>query len=350
MANILRRAFPAFPVAQLGPNPVNGRKAVPGGAPVAFSAQVAGLQQGKVAMLNAQTLQSGFRAAYFIDEIRINAFTSVYTTSGLASNLYSGLSKLISAKFDTGKFAFSKNAVPIGMYAPYFSTCEFGVIAAGGTSALTGSVRGFCNVRWPLPKPLFMPAGDVVQAYVEFASGSLFGGELTATVQVTYIGRLVAPGFNANKRQIPWVSYMQTDALDGSAAGATFKSSSREFENPFSTDLHVQRFTGRTYAVSSAINQNFAIERPYTNQLFSTSEPYFEVRIDDSLGYQIVPDFVPVGNVFDTSRHAWTFGRALAARQQFNVQVRTGLSGTVIPGSYTLSQLIGFVGYREENN
>lgn len=339
-SRIIRRAFPQFPVAQLGPNPVNGKVAGMGGAPVAFSAQKLAMTPGTAgAVLNAQTLQSGFRTPYVIDEIRISAQTSVHASALITPYRFTALAALLSAKFETGKHAFSKDAVPVGMYAPYFSNYDYGtVFAANG-------YRDFLNVRWMLPKPLYMPAGDVVQAYVSLgANGAMTDLAVTVDVTITYIGRLVAPGAKQPAtRQIPWVGYMNTDAASGSAAGSIFKTSSREFENPFMIDMHVQRFTARTFAYTSTSY----IETPYAYQLYSSTIPFFETQIDDSLGYQIVPEFVPVGEAFDTSRHAWTFGRPLGARQQFNVQVRTGLNS--VTTDRQISQQIGFVGYREEN-
>ena len=231
--------FPRFPIKVFGRNPTTTYpKPKVGGAPVVFSAQTT-LAPGKAAVLNAQTLQSGFRTSYFIDEIRIAMHTSKISTVSSAQGI-TGLSGLVSILFQTGKYQFSKTAVPVGLLAPLFGQ-DYGNVAMGGAA----NYRSFASVRWMLPKPLFMPAGDVVLATVNLDAlallTTLFSGEPCVTVTVTYVGRLVPQGYIAQQRDVPWLAWWTKNASTAYAEAQT------NLRNPFMIPAHVQRFTQRTY-------------------------------------------------------------------------------------------------------
>lgn len=332
---------PQFPIETLAPNTVTVQyaNAKLGGAPVVFSAETT-LANGKTAVLNAQTLQSGFRTSYFIDEIRISMYTEKFTSATpLPSNLLTGLSGLVSILFQTGKYMFSKEAIPVGIMAPVFGA-DFGNIPCGNTD----QYRSFSSVRWMLPKPLFMPAGDVILANVSLATNSilaaLFSTTPCVTVTVTYVGRIIPQGFVAQSREVPWLAYWSRNA------STLFDSATTRFRNPFTVPAHVQRFTQRTYKFVSSAPAEYA-EVSAEAQIYDSTTPYQEISITDSRGYFITNKFFPIGDVFDASRHAWTFGRQLSPREQFNMQAKTeNLSG--MPANTDYITNIGLVGYRSE--
>lgn len=331
----IRPGFPHFPKLILGKSPIhNPRNPKLAGAPVVFSAQTT-LTSGKSAVLNAQTLQSGFRTGYFIDEIRVSMFTEPF--AGATNSGITGLSGLVSILFQTGKYYFSTDAVPVGLLAPMFGQ-DYG--RAQVNASVTSDNRNFAAVRWMLPKPLFMPAGDVVLANVSLATLALLGST-GVTVTVTYVGRLVPQGYIAKSREVPWLAWWTKDMA------TSYADSTTKFRNPFKKPAHVQRFTQRTYISKAANPLAQYNEASALGQIASTADPYETIKINDSRGYAITNKFVAIGDVFDPSRHAWTFGRELSSREQFNMQMTTVNIGAIGAGFSYITN-IGLVGYRSE--
>jgi hypothetical protein len=336
---IIRPAFPNFPRLELAKNPTTAyAKPKVGGAPVVFSAQ-ATLAVGKSGVLNAQTLQSGFRTSYFIDEIRVSMHTTKMATTATARG-FTGLSNLVKILFQTGKYQFSADAVPAGLLAPMFGQ-DYGNVDLGAI----GEFRSFSSIRWMLPKPLFMPAGDVVLANVSIDDLTLlttiFGSEPCVTVTITYVGRLLPQGYIAQSREVPWLAWWTKNA------STVYADSTTRLRNPFKIPAHVQRFTQRTYdsKYGGALTEYYS-EESARGQLFNTGV-YETVKISDSRGYSITNKFVPVGDVFDVARHAWTFGRELSPREQFNMQMTTENPAS-LPANHEYITNIGLVGYRSE--
>jgi hypothetical protein len=326
-----------------------------GGAPVAlFSATTSALAAGEVQVLPVKTLQLGYRAACFIDEIRISAFSNLQ----LSASANGGLTGIIAAKFDVGPHSFSggnqtdangfaAGFIPIGCYAPRWSygSEETGVIYAGTVEFGGGSnaYRAYARVRWALPKPLYLGPGDVLRCSVQ--RHPTFAANLSPLVtpdihvQVAYIGRVVASGTPPPPmRQVPWVSYMQK------LSSAAVASSNQEFRNPFTRPLMVQRFTWRSYRELTGGSYSF-------RELFGDGVPavnpvYYEsIQVEDSLGYRVTNDYVPIGYVFDPFRRAWTFSRPIGPREQFNVKLSRSVS---LATGITVITNIGMVGYRDE--
>jgi hypothetical protein len=340
---IIRPNMARFPRLVLGQSPVTNHPRHPkvGGAPVVFSAQTI-LAAGKATVLNAQTLQSGFRTAYFIDEIRISMITEEY--EGGATDIggaLTGLSGLVSILFQTGSFQFSMDAVPVGLCAPLFGQ-DFGTVNVGD-----GKTRDYSTVRWMLPKPLFMPAGDVVLANVALADNAILTGYFSAepcvTITVTYVGRLIPQGYEARSRDIPWLAWWTKNTSE------SYKESSTRLRNPFLVPAHVQRFTQRTYQQFENADptiQHYKEESVTGQKAIDNSTAYETIKISDSRGYSIVPRFYPVGDVFDVSRHAWTFGRELTPREQFDMAMTT-VGTDAVAGTDHITN-VGLVGYRSE--
>ncbi len=335
----------------LGPNPIVGGKGGlrggSGGAPISFTASAQGLVSGQSIMLDTGTLQSGFRTPYFIDEIRMQIVSDEYDQGpdvGMVGT-WGGIGGNLRVQFQTGNRQFSKKPVPMGLYAPVFSPEDFGSLPAG-LNGVTPTLRSYCNVRWPLPKPLWMAPGDVIQAVFDYLPLNQLGApQPDVTVNVTYVGRTIAPGTAApDTRQIPWVSFFEKLSDDA------YLTTTEEFRNPFTYPMIVQRFTERTYSEAPAIG---GLEEQLSNgqlpAMLDSNNQFISMKLEDSLGYAIVKDFAPVGLVFDTSRHAWTFSRSLGAREQFNLTLRTddvnGAAAVPGPGWHTL---VGMVGYRDE--
>jgi hypothetical protein len=97
----------------------------------------------------------------------------------------------------------------------------------------------------------------------------------------------------------------------------------------------------------SDIPSGFYISTPTNNAIAPSSYP--EVQLFDSLGYAIVPSYTPVNDVFDGMRAAWTFGRTLGPREQFDLQMRKAGGNLGVTGGVDYWTQVGVVGFREED-
>lgn len=344
---------PNVPPGVLTRSPLN-IKNFKGDAPISFYAASQALTFASRSndVLNVETLQPGFRAPYWIDEIRMSFYTEVELEARGAGQNSNGYSGIIKAKFSTGSYAFSKQTHAIGIHGPVW-----GGIDANGNSYRPDTGQSINNdetnmytygyVRMPLPKPLYMPAGDAVQCYVELDSSyaTAVSNDPTVYFQLTYIGRLIAPGTPAPLvRNVPWISSHASlwSALNQSSH------TTDEFRNPFTKTLNVQRLTMRAYDE----DPTQIIESGDTNLPAGTTQGWVGIQMDDSQGYVIAKNalgdgYVPIGEVFDTARRAWTFNRSLGPREQLNMQLATrGIDAFGSPG---LHIIIGMIGYREES-
>jgi hypothetical protein len=362
MAPIVRSIFPKFPVnnagGPLGPNPVNGGGNIMGGlggAPVSFTAN-ATLSVGQQNIpLNAQTLQSGFRSAYFIDEVRMSVVTpTAYNASSINGYLIDGLLGLVTARFFTGSYAFSACPIPIGLYAPVLggsptpqngtTAADYGAYSVGPVGADTEVSRG--SVRWVLPVPLYVNAGDVLQCLLGYLQPAIVTAMPDVKVTVTYVGRFINPGSAPpSAAYVPWVGLYSRKFSEG------YGSTNEQLRNPFLKNWTAQRFTSRIFIdqrMGSGMHRFLEVDSTYG--MYNPVTPYWRVKMSDSMGYAIVPRATPVGSVFDlAARRAWTFNRDIAAREQVNLDVTPVNALTAINGTADLTLNVALVGYREEH-
>lgn len=166
-------------------------------------------------------------------------------------------------------------------------------------------------------------------------------------INVTYIGRFAPVGSRAQPQYVPWLAWYRKDG------NTRFSQTNDEFRNPFALhQLYVQRFTSRTFREDLAggtYNNSFieATDYQQANTVSPTLQPYTEVKLADSLGYAIVPTFSSLNDVFDGTRAAWTFGRTLGPREQFDMQLRAA-GATPDDAGYNIWPMVGMVGFREE--
>lgn len=343
----------------LGPSPIlPGSRGDFSGAPLVLSDSIANPSVGQIAMLNSGNLSPGNRTPYWIDEVRIAA---VAYKAGATANgaVYLGQSAFVDVKFSTGRYDLMRDWVPMGVLAPRFGNDE-------SWDGYSTAPRPWAEVRWVLPKPLYMSPGEVLQCQVRnrWASAQTY-----FNVYVTYVGRQIAQGEPPPAvRQVPYAATWNylTASKPNQGDYVRYAASNDQFVNPFSTPLWIQRFTMRGIAYDSGAAVN-AATRGFPFQSVAGLGPsptntfYPQVRIADSLGYSIVPEYTPVNDVFDGVRGAWTFGRGLGPREQINFQVLGNLAdavGPVYPDTTstpnppnvatTFNYQFGLIGYREE--
>lgn len=347
---------PNVPPGVMSRTPMNNNAR--GEAPIAFSAN-AQLQYTTApnAILNTETLQPGFRAPYWIDEIHIGLDCVTVKTGGRSAT-NSGMSAYVKAKFETGNFAFSKDAQPVGIYAPVWgSQAPFAVNFLGidvGNAASATEYYFYNYIRWPLPRPLYMPAGDVIQCRVELDPS--FTSQVSANNQIGfllgYTGRMAAPGTPAPLvRHVPWVSHFREKFVSADTYAREYHTTD-EFRNPFTKTLNIQRLTSRTYLDSNLLGS--VQEQRDLYQYQYTGASHIGIKIDDSQGYVIAKNaigdaYVPLLEMFGAQK-AWTFNRTLGAKEQLNVGL--ACRGSNVTGTwydYDATTIIGMIGYREES-
>jgi hypothetical protein len=312
-------------------------------APVAYTTEVSGLTAGVTLMMPQVSLQSGFNTPYWVDEIRFTARTASYDPNSV---ILGDISAIIEFELQTGTHFFSQAAlsspspVPMTLFCPTYSgKAQYENVIQNFTAT---SNQVYATRRWVLPKPLWMPAGDLVQAKVRRAA-SYGTGVPSITAQMTVIGRAVLPDTPPpTARCIPHIGHFTHPT------GSTYSQANAQFKNPFTTPWYVQRIVMNT---RDQTNSGTSVRTGYgffEDPLGARS--YAQVQISDSLGYKITGSsqggYVPLADVASFSNDAaWTFGRPLPPGENYNVNFRivAGSNDTTV-----FSPMISFVGYREE--
>lgn len=321
-------------------------------APVSYTSRVLGLTPGQSLLMPQGTLQSGFNTPYFIDEIRFSVHTGTDANALVAAPV-PDIASMLSFQLQTGSYFFSQAAlgslstVPMMLYAPTYSGHAQAEGFAQGIGS--GTSRFFATRRWVLPKPLWMPPGDLLQATV--SRDVLYGSSLSSVdAHVTVVGRALPPDAKPPAtRCIPHVGWY-VQGLDSSNNALTYSEATAQLQNPFKVPWHVQRIILNTRFNPSSPSNSVGTTAAITEDRTGVTE-YVRVRLSDSLGYKITGStrggFVPLADVADgINDGAWTFGRAIPPNENFNAAFM------LVPGTGTnynqLQPMISMVGYREE--
>lgn len=316
-------------------------------APVAYTTEVSGLTAGVTLMMPQVSLQSGFNTPYWVDEIRFTARCGSYDPHSL---IVGDISAIISFQLQTGTHFFSQaalsspSAVPMTLFCPTYSgKAQYENVIQSFTST---SNQVYVTRRWVLPKPLWMPAGDLVQAVVSREAS--FGTSVPSiTAQMTVIGRAVLPDTTPPPaRCIPHVGWFVHPT--GTDTNVAFSQANAQFKNPFNVPWYVQRIVMNTRDQTTggaSVRTGYGF---FEDPLSVRS--YAQVQLSDSLGYKMTGSsqggYVPLADVASVANDAaWTFGRPLPPGENYNANFRvlTGSDDTTV-----FSPMISFVGYREE--
>jgi len=291
------------------------------GAPLLLGTSVTLTAPGETAIPKVAHLQNPFRTSTLIDEVRFTIKSMV------TSEPATGMGGIIHAKFALGRIALSEKFVPIWNYGTLFTThLENEVAQQEGQFA---TYCTFSHYRWILPKPLFVPEGN--QLVPTFLRDPTMGTDAgTVTVNVAYAGRALQPGARIpTKLNVPFVGYFEHPSTSEYS-----QSDAKDLYNPFQVPLRIQRLVGRVLT-GTFDGVTAGVISPIAPQL----------KIIDSNGYSIVDNssanYTPFNAIFDAQRRAWTYNRALKAKEWITVQSR-------FPGGATVRLQISAVGYREE--
>jgi hypothetical protein len=238
---------------------------------------------------------------------------------------------LVSARFELGHNEVTRDFVPIWLLGAQTNGAEESEVLSNPAGAGT-------NVdyyRWKLPRPLFMPAGHALTAQFVRDAGALDTITGAITVDVAYVGKalpsdtktptLVAVPYAASYRH----PFGTTQSESGSAIGTA------ALCNGFERPLHVQRLTGRI-AIQGARELVWSI----AGLANAFAVVPVQVKIADTHGYGVVPNFTPFNDVFVFDRRAWTSGQDLLPKERYHVQL--------VNVAATWQPMIGLIGWREE--
>jgi hypothetical protein len=325
-------------------------------APVSYTSEVTGLTAGETLLLPQVSLQSGFSTPYLVDEIRFTAYTATAVPATLGSNdapFEGDIASILSYQLWTGGLYFSRGGfgqtafVPMSLYAPTYSGRAVNESVLQTETAATA--RRFSTRRWVLPKPLYMAAGDIIQASVA-RDVTVASGYPAITAQITVIGRALPPDAPVPQvRQVPFVAYYIHPS------SSTYSEANFQLQNPNRSTWHVQRMIAATRCDGEAdygtgLLQSMMGFAPGGTSTTASTLRYAKIKLTDSLGYKITSGpgggFVALGDLASpTSDSAWTFSRPLPPNENYNLSVQ------IVPGTSTnaaFDTMIGFVGYRDE--
>lgn len=313
--------------------------------PVLLSSSVA-IGENATGTLDATKLTAPYRKPILVDEVRwtltgaglLGLASTAGGGSGLGNPVGQALGALISTKFQLGRLACSSlagngNFIPTWLYSPTvqsvsFETAADQLVASGSNQPSTS------YYRWKLPRPLYVPAGNV---FLPSLSRGIDGNGGTINCVVSLAGRFLEPGIKPPKKlQVPYVAAFQ--GVIGSVSA--MYSTDQDLFNPFQTDLHVQRFTGRIQAASSIPGPNTIAAEVISDEQVS---PFIQVSIRDSYGMDVIRDFVNFSSVFDSNRHGWTFHKVLKLHERYIARFQN----VTTPASATQVQM-AMIGWREE--
>jgi len=252
-----------------------------------------------------------------------------------------------------GDIPLTKDFVPISLLGKVLNsslTCESNV-GNGGPNLFT----------WRLPKPLFIPARELLRPTIYFeppqTTDSFEPPEKVVTI--IYCCRPLPRGTPTPKvLNIPWVTYFKPPNMrvasplapgGGATPDRTDQSTPADLYNPFDEDMHVQRFVGRL------MHQDFGEEEGFMG--LASADIDLEtgvlktgtlVSAQDSQNNILIRDRTPFAHVFDFLDRAWTVNCVLPPKG-FYLFTIDRIWDTYIPleGPANITVGISMVGHRE---
>lgn len=244
----------------------------------------------------------------------------------------------------------SMASVPVGVFAV---TGSF--LPAAGTSG-----SGTSEYLWQLPKPLYVPAGEVIvpQFYVD---GDLWGGIAGTTVAVTYVGYALPsnyriPSFINAPFATAWIDSLRAGGVDTLGV----KSIRSDLKNPFGEDLYVQRMIGAYGYLSAAVT--FSASSPQgpgdgmwdptnTSGVLTVTDAVgndaITTQIFKSNGFQVAKDKTPWSLLFPYTTRTLDMCGVLHRNEWFQLQSDLKLStGFAMPAGDSIKLMTSLIGYR----
>lgn len=309
-----------------------------GGIPFFAAADVTLNAGGTAPPFDSRRLGNPYRQAMVIDEIHFQIKTVATPGGDTQPPAGANMGGSVRARFKLGRVEVSHDFVPIWNYGTLWNdenSESFGFIEgllAGGGSVISSRLNYY---RWILPKPLYIPAGNILQPSISRQQDGL---AFPTNVWVGYGCRRLGPHTPPAELDVPYVAtFLPGEIAEGSSPN-TFQSSENDLVNPFLSDLKVQRFTGRVQSRTATTGVTSAIVDDAGSEV--------TLVMKDSYGTNIIRDFTSWNHVFDRNRRAWTFNRILKAKERYNVSLANVATGASPTNFY--SPMIAMIGTRRE--
>ncbi len=323
------------PAVTLSPIPV----APPGVmiSPLILRAQiVAPSGGGAMGLADTTQLENPFQAPMWLDEVRFRLPTSEGGTQGEAWSS-------IAVELKLGNLSLTRGYVPIALLGKVLNDST--VIGENGSP----------NVfTWKLPKPLFIPARELLRPTIYFAPYN--GAPATSkVVTVIYCCRPLPRNTPTPRTlQVPWVTHflppvLSFDGMGTPVADTVDQSSMSDLFNPWNEELHVQRFVGRLMCQGTAGEDDGHMSiasaniDPVTGLVLSGTL----VSAQDSMNNILIRDPTPFAHLFDFIDRAWTVNCRLPPKGFYLFTIDRLWSG-YLPGAPLVATVgISMVGWRE---
>lgn len=247
---------------------------------------------GSFGLADTTRLENPFQAPMWLDEIRFR----LPDPGNNDAVIVAAWSSLF-VELKLGSLSLTKGFVPISLFGKVLNDS---VDSEGGP-------YGSGLYTWKLPKPLFIPARELLRPTIYYAP---FSGAPAKSVNIIYCCRPLPRGTPEPKTlQVPWVSFFMPPMLaNPNAVDTTDVSTPGDLYNPFEQDLHVQRFIGRLMCQNNGgeAQTNMSIASANINQTTGILTVGTLVSAQDSMNNILIRDRTPFAHVFDFLDRAWT--------------------------------------------
>lgn len=293
---------------------------------------------GSFGIADPTTLENPFQAPMWLDEIRFRLPTTDINTQGVSwANVW--------VELKLGDLPLTKGFVPIGLFGRVLSDALTTGENGNSTSGYSPNI-----FTWKLPKPLFIPAREFLRPTFYFDP---YPGAADKVITVAYACRPLPKGTPTPKvLNTPWVTFYRPPKIAFAAAGAgsdqSDQSTPSDLYNPWTQDLHVQRFVGRLMGQAQGEDQQrmglASVVVDFNTGMTSTGTL---VSAQDSFNNILIRDQTPFAHVFDFLDRAWTVNCTLPPKGFYLFTVDRLWSGYTLAAASSLTVGIGMVGWRE---
>ncbi len=245
---------------------------------------------GSFGLADTTLLENPFQAPMWLDEIRFRVPNTTSVGAAWSS---------LRVELKLGEIPITNGFVPISTLGKVLDESDG---SPGGEFYMN-------SFTWKLPKPLFIPARELLRPTIYFVP---FSGAPARTVNIIYACRPLPKGTPTPRvLQLPWVTYFQPAMLTTpNATDQVDLSTPSDIFNPFDQDLHVQRFLGRFMIQDATQGIDGGNAGDLSSALINTDTGAIVtgtfVSAQDSFNNILIRDPTPFASVFDRIDRAWT--------------------------------------------
>lgn len=269
--------------------------------------------------------------------LEIKFEVSGYRTQSVFNAYLSGFGGSITCELMLGGIKVTNGSIPVWNFGKVENIA--GEIKVDDRSSTLGNTLSFCSYSWRLPRPLFIPAGGVLEP--KFFHTGL--SPIDLTVRVGYSARTVFK--QPQVVNVPWVAKYSSIAMDVAAA-AQDQSSQLDLVNDNPEPFNLQRMVGRVLSITPNTSTG---GQPTESEIlpYGISSKYLTLRIMDSYGRPIVRTYTPFRSVFGALTRSWEMdnGAVMDPGSYYIVSLRK----IVAPyeANTTIQSFVSIVGWRE---